>query len=128
MTKFLKLLDALVGFFPVSFDNGAERRFLDGEKQRIGNSRVFMRLLTGRTRLLLLDEPNSALDSDAERKLFENILSHRQGMTVVVVLNRFQDIMMRSADLILYAFSFFMTTRAAVNTRFLLVGACKRGS
>ena len=63
-----------------------------------------MRLLRKDIRLVLLDEPNSVLDPAAERQLFENILSMRRGKTIVVVLNKFEDTMMKSADLILYVF------------------------
>ena len=63
-----------------------------------------MRLLRKDIRLVLLDEPNSVLDPAAERQLFENILSMLRGKTIVVVLNKFEDTMMKSADLILYVF------------------------
>ena len=63
-----------------------------------------MRLLRKDIRLVLLDEPNSVLDPAAERQLFENILSMRRGKTIVIVLNKFEDTMMKSADLILYVF------------------------
>ena len=61
-----------------------------------------MRLLRKDIRLVLLDEPNSVLDPAAERQLFENILSMRRGKTIVIVLNKFEDTMMKSANLILY--------------------------
>ncbi|KAK7694134.1 hypothetical protein QCA50_003710 [Cerrena zonata] len=74
-----------------------------GEAQRVENTKVFTSVLTKKekNRLLLLDEPNSALDSVAEQALFKNILSVREGRTIVLALNRFSDTIMKSADLIL---------------------------
>ncbi|GJE87099.1 lipid A export ATP-binding/permease protein MsbA [Phanerochaete sordida] len=71
-----------------------------GEKQRLAASRTFMRLLGGRVRLLVVDEPSSALDPAAEHALFERLRAMRAGKTMVFVTHRFQHLT-RHADLIL---------------------------
>ena len=65
-----------------------------------GRSRTFMRLLGGRVRLLVVDEPSSALDPAAEHALFERLRAMRAGKTMVFVTHRFQHLT-RHADLIL---------------------------
>ncbi|KAI0784318.1 P-loop containing nucleoside triphosphate hydrolase protein [Abortiporus biennis] len=71
-----------------------------GEKQRVAASRTFMRLLSGRTKLVVVDEPTSAMDPEGELQLFNNLRSMRHGKTMVFVTHRFGHLT-KHADLIL---------------------------
>lgn len=67
-----------------------------GQKQRIGLARA----LYGGVRLVVLDEPNSNLDSDGERALMQAITSLKQeGVTLVIIAHR--PSIMRAVDTIL---------------------------
>ncbi|KXN87503.1 Multidrug resistance protein 3 [Leucoagaricus sp. SymC.cos] len=70
-----------------------------GEKQKIVAARTFMRLRSGKIRCLVVDEPSSALDPEAEVTLFENLLKERGGVTIVTVTHQFGKLT-RQADLI----------------------------
>lgn len=72
-----------------------------GEKQRIVASRMFMRLASGKIRLVCVDEPSSALDPEAEFQLFNNLRQVREGKTMIFITHRFGHLA-RYADLILY--------------------------
>ncbi|GJE98931.1 ABC transporter ATP-binding protein-like [Phanerochaete sordida] len=71
-----------------------------GEKQRLAAARTFMRLMARRTRLLVVDEPTSAMDPEGECALFEALRARREGRTLVFVTHRFGHLT-RHADLIL---------------------------
>ncbi|KAJ7778846.1 P-loop containing nucleoside triphosphate hydrolase protein [Mycena maculata] len=71
-----------------------------GEQQRVAASRTFMRLTSGKIRLLIADEPSSNLDPQGEWELFQNILQERKGKTMIFVTHRFGHLT-RHADLIL---------------------------
>jgi ATP-binding cassette subfamily B protein len=67
-----------------------------GQKQRIGLARA----LYGGVRLVVLDEPNSNLDSDGERALMQAIATlKREGVTLVIIAHR--PSIMRAVDTIL---------------------------
>jgi ATP-binding cassette subfamily B protein len=55
-----------------------------GQKQRLAIARVFFR----EPRLIVLDEPTSAIDSIAEQQIFENIQRYSKGRTVLIVSHR----------------------------------------
>ncbi|KAF7295816.1 ABC transporter protein [Mycena chlorophos] len=60
-----------------------------GQLQRLAASRLFMRLSSGKIKLLIADEPSAALDPEAERNLFESLIRQRQGKTMIFVTHRF---------------------------------------
>ncbi|KAJ6600173.1 P-loop containing nucleoside triphosphate hydrolase protein [Mycena sp. CBHHK59/15] len=60
-----------------------------GEKQRLVASRTFMRFRTGKTKLLCVDEPSSALDPKGEHALFERLRETGTGRTMIFVTHRF---------------------------------------
>ena len=60
-----------------------------------------MRLMSPRTKLLVVDEPTSAMDPTGEYTLFETLRSMRTGKTMVFVTHRFGHLT-KHADLILY--------------------------
>ncbi|KAL4245628.1 Type 1 protein exporter [Abortiporus biennis] len=71
-----------------------------GEKQRLAASRTFMRLLSGSTKLAVVDEPTSAMDPEGELQLFNNLRSMRHGKTMIFVTHRFGHLT-KYADIIL---------------------------
>ncbi|RWZ61243.1 thiol reductant ABC exporter subunit CydD [Labedella populi] len=60
-----------------------------GQAQRVAIARAVHRALEDDRRVLILDEPSSALDHETERRLIENIVAFaRSGRTVLVVSHR----------------------------------------
>ncbi|KAK0435827.1 P-loop containing nucleoside triphosphate hydrolase protein [Armillaria borealis] len=70
-----------------------------GERQRIVAARTFMRFETGKVRFVAVDEPSSALDSEGEFALFDNLIRAREGKTMIFVTHRFGQLTKR-ADLV----------------------------
>jgi ABC-type multidrug transport system fused ATPase/permease subunit len=68
-----------------------------GQMQRIALARAFMRI--SEAGLLILDEPSSNLDPEAEFDLFKNIKKFRRGKTTIFITHRFNTV--RVADRIL---------------------------
>ncbi|CAA7271192.1 unnamed protein product [Cyclocybe aegerita] len=60
-----------------------------GERQKVVASRSFMRFKSGKVKFVAVDEPSSALDANAELKLFEKLIAARAGKTVIFVTHRF---------------------------------------
>ncbi|KAI0086893.1 P-loop containing nucleoside triphosphate hydrolase protein, partial [Irpex rosettiformis] len=71
-----------------------------GEKQRLAAARTFMRLSSGHVRLVVVDEPTSAMDPAGEYELFQKLRLMREGKTMVFVTHRFGHLT-KHADLIL---------------------------
>ncbi|EKM54932.1 uncharacterized protein PHACADRAFT_119775 [Phanerochaete carnosa HHB-10118-sp] len=71
-----------------------------GEKQRLAASRAFMRLMSPKIKLMVVDEPTSAMDPLGEYELFEKLRSLQAGRTLVCVTHRFGHLT-KYADLIL---------------------------
>ncbi len=65
------------------------------------SARSFMRFRSGRIKFVAVDEPSSALDAEAELKLFENLIKVRDGKTLVFVTHRFGHLT-KYADQIMY--------------------------
>lgn len=70
-----------------------------GEKQRLVASRTFMRFESDALKFVAVDEPSSAMDPEAEAALFENLINHRRGKTMIFVTHRFGHLT-KHADLI----------------------------
>jgi ABC-type multidrug transport system fused ATPase/permease subunit len=68
-----------------------------GQMQRLALARAFMRISSAD--LLILDEPSSNLDPEAEYELFRNIREVRRGKTTIFITHRFNTV--RIADRIL---------------------------
>jgi len=68
-----------------------------GQMQRLALARAFMRISSAD--LLILDEPSSNLDPEAEYDLFKNIKKFRRGKTTIFITHRFNTV--RIADRIL---------------------------
>ncbi|KAF6749019.1 P-loop containing nucleoside triphosphate hydrolase protein [Ephemerocybe angulata] len=60
-----------------------------GETQRLVAARSFMRFNSGKIRLVVVDEPSSALDAEGELQLFNRLLEAREGKTMIFVTHRF---------------------------------------
>ncbi len=58
-----------------------------------------MRFETGKIRFVTVDEPSSALDSEGELELFDNLIQARAGKTMIFVTHRFGHLTKR-ADLV----------------------------
>lgn len=72
------------------------RELSGGQWQKIALSRAFMRK---NAEILILDEPTSAIDAEAEMKVFEHFQEQTAGKTVILISHRFSTV--RKADLIL---------------------------
>lgn len=72
------------------------RELSGGQWQKLALSRAFMRK---EAEILILDEPTSAIDAEAEMKVFEHFREHTEGKTVILISHRFSTV--RMADLIL---------------------------
>lgn len=59
-----------------------------------------MRMYTGDTKLVLVDEPSSAMDPKAEYELFRNLRETRAGKTMICITHRFGHLT-KHADVIL---------------------------
>lgn len=75
------------------FTGGAE--LSGGQWQRIALARALYGARTG-GRILILDEPTASLDVSAEVALFDQLLTHAEGCTAIVVSHRFSTV--RRAD------------------------------
>lgn len=83
--KFKQLLSA-------QFDDGVDPSW--GQWQRIGIARTLFR----NPPIIILDEPTSAIDAQAEFEIFQNINKQTEGKTVIYVSHRYSTV--RNADVI----------------------------
>lgn len=65
-----------------------------------------MRIMSEKTRFVIVDEPTSAIDPAGEYELFEQLRSMRNGKTMIFVTHRFGHLT-KYADLILYVVHLF---------------------
>jgi ATP-binding cassette subfamily B protein len=70
-----------------------------GQMQRIALARAFMRI--SEAGLLILDEPSSNLDPEAEFDLFKNIKKYRSRKTTIFITHRFNTVRMADKILVL---------------------------
>lgn len=68
-----------------------------------------MRLMSPRTKLVIADEPTSAMDPLGEYTLFEQLRSLREGKTMIFITHRFGHLT-KYADVILYVSLHFQTS------------------
>ncbi|KAI0086887.1 P-loop containing nucleoside triphosphate hydrolase protein [Irpex rosettiformis] len=73
---------------------------VERSKDISGDVRTFMRLSSGHVRLVVVDEPTSAMDPAGEYELFQKLRLMREGKTMVFVTHRFGHLT-KHADLIL---------------------------
>ncbi|MCG6141386.1 ABC transporter ATP-binding protein [Leptospira mtsangambouensis] len=74
------------------------RELSGGQWQKVALSRAFMRSSAD---ILILDEPTSAIDAEAEMKVFEHFREHTQGKTVILISHRFSTVRMADQILVL---------------------------
>lgn len=74
------------------------RELSGGQWQKIALSRAFMRTSAD---ILILDEPTSAIDAEAEMKVFEHFREHTLGKTVILISHRFSTVRMADKILVL---------------------------
>lgn len=83
--------DAFISRYPRKYDTYLTRELKDGilpsggQWQRIAIARIFYR----KPKLIILDEPTSAIDSIAEEQIFRNIQKYGKGKTTIIVSHRF---------------------------------------
>ncbi|KAF7790151.1 hypothetical protein EIP86_001103, partial [Pleurotus ostreatoroseus] len=77
-----------------------QRDISGGAKQRLAASRTFMRIMSDKVKLVVVDEPTSAMDPLGEFELFEKLRAMRSGKTMVFVTHRFGHLT-KHADLVL---------------------------
>ncbi len=82
--EFIKKLDR--GFDTIVGENGT--RLSGGEKQRISIARAFLR----KSKIILLDEPTSSLDSETENKIQMAIKKLTENKTTIVIAHRISTI------------------------------------
>ncbi|KAF9035444.1 P-loop containing nucleoside triphosphate hydrolase protein [Panaeolus papilionaceus] len=70
-----------------------------GEKQKLVAARTFMRFHSNLIKFVAVDEPSSALDAEAELRLFQRLIKAREGKTMVFVTHRFGGLV-KEADLV----------------------------
>ncbi|MEV4570052.1 ABC transporter ATP-binding protein [Nonomuraea sp. NPDC049419] len=99
----LEAVDALdlVAALPAGLDTPLSRAFTGGRDlsggqwQKVALARAVYALRSGR-RVLIVDEPTAHLDARAERDVFDRLLDHTRGRTLVLVSHRFATV--RRAD------------------------------
>lgn len=88
---------------PNRYDQMIGKRFADGvdlsggEWQKIALARAYMR----DAELFILDEPNAALDAEAEYEVFRQFAALTQGKTAVLISHRFSTVRMADQILVL---------------------------
>ncbi|MGB3614216.1 MAG: ABC transporter ATP-binding protein, partial [Elainellaceae cyanobacterium] len=78
------------------FRNG--RELSGGQWQKIGLSRAFMR---SQADILVLDEPTSAMDAEAESEVFNHVREATQDQTVILISHRFSTVRMADKIIVL---------------------------
>ena len=78
------------------FRNG--RELSGGQWQKIGLSRAFMR---SQADILVLDEPTSAMDAEAESEVFDHVREATQDQTVILISHRFSTVRMADKIIVL---------------------------
>lgn len=78
-----------------SFKKGIEPS--GGQWQRVALARAFYR----DAKMLILDEPTSAIDAKAEYDIFNNIFEHYQDKTTLIVSHRFSTVRRANRILVL---------------------------
>jgi ATP-binding cassette, subfamily B, bacterial len=88
--KFEKGYDQMLG---KQFEDGQE--LSGGQWQKLAIARAFYE----QAPVLIMDEPTSAIDAEAEKEIFENLLSVYKGKTLLLVSHRFSTV--RNAEKII---------------------------
>ncbi len=84
-------IDKYISELPLGYDTFITRELKDGiqlsggQWQKLAIARAFFR----DARLLILDEPTSAVDSISEEKIFENLRENSKRRTTFIVSHRF---------------------------------------
>lgn len=79
---------------PKKFDNIPERAFKNGvELSRGQNQKVALaRFLLRDSKVLILDEPTSAIDAIAESKIFNELFEEERDRTIIIISHRFNTV------------------------------------
>ncbi len=88
--------DDVISALPHGYDTILGKRFKDGEELSIGEwqkvalSRAFLR----DAQIIVLDEPTSSLDANAEYSVFQNFRKLASGRTAILISHRFSTVRM----------------------------------
>jgi len=91
------LASEFIGELEDGYDTQLGRWFKDGRElslgqwQKVALARAFMR---GSADILVLDEPTSAMDAEAEFKIFEHFRSATEGQMAILISHRFSTVRM----------------------------------
>lgn len=91
------LADEFIDELPQGYDTQLSRWFKNGRElsggqwQKIALSRAFMRT---RSDIVVLDEPTSAIDAEAETKIFEHFREATQNQMAILISHRFSTVRM----------------------------------
>jgi ATP-binding cassette, subfamily B, bacterial len=98
------LADAFIDALPHAYDTQLGRWFQDGRElsigqwQKIALSRAFMR---AGAEILVLDEPTSAMDAEAEVKIFERFRALTENQIALLISHRFSTVRMADEIVVL---------------------------
>ena len=111
--------NAVIERLPGGYDTMLGRWFKDGtqlsggEWQKVALARAFMR----DARILVLDEPTSSLDAQAEYEVFEHFRTLTEGKTAIFISHRFSTVRLdgrflstlaQLLDIVLFSMLFFV--------------------
>ena len=84
-----------------------------------------MRISSGKIKLVVADEPTSAMDPQGEFELFQALRKVREGTSMIFITHRFGHLT-KHADLILYGFALNLSVFTVFTTKKFLLQMLER--
>jgi ATP-binding cassette subfamily B protein/ATP-binding cassette subfamily C protein len=91
------LADDFIGELPQGYETQMGRWFANGRElsggqwQKVALSRAFMRI---KSDIVVLDEPTSAIDAEAETRIFEHFRKATENQMAILISHRFSTVRM----------------------------------